>query len=336
MRRGPVRAALLAGVVVVALVAAFALFTAIGVGGASDSVPRTATTTVPRHVSAIARYSEEVSVRERGGSATLSEEPPIDPARFTRPIRAYLRYAAVQTALMQRDVRRLRAATDRGDRGAARARWRAAFARYERLGAVYGAFGDLDRAIDGLPGGLPRGVRDPAFTGLHRVELGLWGAAGVRTLRPAVRRLAHDVRRLWRATPRARITPLDYAIRAHEILEDAQRDVLSGKDVPWSHEGVLAASSAVEATRVVIGTLRPLLAGQAALDPVLLGLSRVRARLSRIRHAHGGRLPALGGLSASERRQLNGSVSWALERLQRVPGSLETTEPIQIPRLPTP
>jgi iron uptake system EfeUOB component EfeO/EfeM len=336
MSRGLGRGALLTVVVLVALIAAFALFTALGVGGATKPVARTVPVTTPQPVSAIQRYSEEISVREGGGSARLSEQPPIAPARFRGPVRAYLRYAARQASRLQRDVRRLASATADGDRRVARARWRTAFARYLRLGAVYGAFGSLDTAIDGQPGGLARGTRDPGFTGLHRVELGLWDGRPLRSLRPVLRRLARDVARLRAAIPHAQITPLDYATRAHEILEDAQRDFLSGNDVPWSGEGVLATSAGVDATRVVIATLRRLLGGQESLDPVLLGLSRVRATLARIRRAHGGQLPALDGLRASERRALNGSVSWALERLQRVPGSLETTDPVQIPRLRTP
>lgn len=57
------------------------------------------------------------------------------------------------------------------------------------------------------------------------------------------------------------ITPLEYATRAHEILEDAVRDLLSGAAVPWSGEGVLATAAGVEATEEVISTLRPVLGG---------------------------------------------------------------------------
>ena len=44
---------------------------------------------------------------------------------------------------------------------------------------------------------------------------------------------------LRRTVPEVEITPLDYAIRAHEILEDAQRDMLSGAAAPYSGAGVL-------------------------------------------------------------------------------------------------
>ena len=112
---------------------------------------------------------------------------------------------------------------------------------------MYGAFGDLDQHIDGVAGGLPRGARDPDFRGLHRIELGLWRGAAARALR-AGRAAARARRRApaARDPPGPQITPLDYATRAHEILEDAQRDYLSGVDVPWSREGVLATSSALD------------------------------------------------------------------------------------------
>jgi iron uptake system EfeUOB component EfeO/EfeM len=333
------RGTLLVAIVVATFVIGFALFTALGVGGSDHDDQATtgpAAKPAPKHLSAVQRYSEEISVREAGGSATLSEEPPISPERFDGPIHAYLRYAAGQAARLQLEVDRLADATRSGDRSAARAAWRVAFARYLRLGAVYGAFGDLDSAIDGQAGGLPHGTHDRHFTGLHRIELGLWGRAPVRSLTPLVAGLARNVGRLRTTIPKTKIEPLDYATRAHEILEDAQRDFLSGVDVPWSHEGVLATAAGVQATRVVIDTLRPLLGGQDSLDPVVLGLSRMSATIARIRRAHGGRLPALTDLRGAERERLNGSLSWALERLQRIPGSLETTDPVQIPRLPAP
>jgi high-affinity iron transporter len=45
---------------------------------------------------------------------------------------------------------------------------------WERGGASYNSFGDAGVAVDGLPGGLPGGAGDKNFTGLHRLEYGLW------------------------------------------------------------------------------------------------------------------------------------------------------------------
>ena len=129
-----------------------------------------------------------------------------------------------------------------------------------------------------------------------------------------------------------RITPLDYATRAHEILEDAQRDMLSDAVAPWSGAGVHATAASLDATEVVIGTLRPLLAGRGALPPVETGLLGLRRELDAVRRAHGGRLPATRALGRREREALSGSLGAALERLAAVPGALETRLPAAIPR----
>ena len=59
----------------------------------------------------------------------------------------------------------------------------------------------------------------------------LAGRPGATASRPTSERLRAAVRTV-------EITPLDYATRAHEILEDAQRDMLSGVDAPWSGAGL--------------------------------------------------------------------------------------------------
>jgi iron uptake system EfeUOB component EfeO/EfeM len=263
-----------------------------------------------------------------------SEVQPLAPRAFRAPVRAYRAYAIGQARAMGVAVAALSRALHAGDRRAARAAWQRAYDRYLRLGAAYGALGALDRAIDGTPGGLRRGVRDPRFTGLHRIEHDLWtGAPTVRTL-PFARRLQSDVRRLPRVLARMTISPLDYATRAHEILEDAQRDQLSGVAAPWSGAGLLATAADFAATEKVIGTLRPVLSGRGdALVPVEFELRAFGARLRAIRARHDGRWPALGGLSAREREGLDGGLGALLEALSAVPGALETQLPPTIPAI---
>jgi high-affinity iron transporter len=200
-------------------------------------------------------------------------------------------------------------------------------------GPGHGALGD---AIDGTPGGLPGGVHDPHFTGLHRLERGLWRGAPTHEMLDLAVRLQDDVELLIRHLPSVQITPLEYATRAHEILEDAQRDLLSGTDVPWSHEGLLATAAGLRATREVLATLQPLLDGrEGTIETVEFALRRFSGALSLIRHAHGGRFPAQDELSLREGELLDGTLGAALEALDAVPGTLETKIPPPIPALPS-
>jgi high-affinity iron transporter len=265
-----------------------------------------------------------------------SEVQPLAASAFRAPVAAYRRYAIHDARRMAVPVAALRRAVARGDRGAARSAWKAAYTDYLLLGAAYGALGDLDVAIDGGAGGLPRGVEDPHFTGLHRVEHGLWTGTPLRTLRGPSARLAADVAKLPRKLSSMAISPLDYATRAHEILEDAQRDMLSGQAAPWSGAGLMATDAARRATHVVIGTLATTLAGRGeVLGPVrntMLGLDRAFAR---VRRDHGGTLPALGALTHDEHALITGRLGTALEALSGIPGDLETQPAPVVPSLPT-
>jgi Imelysin len=271
------------------------------------------------------------------------ELPPVLPSAFDAPIARYRAYAVAQLQLMEGQLAPLQAALAAGNRATAQATWRAAFADYLRLGAVYldgqvaldARLESLNRAIDGTPGGLPGGVSNPRFTGLHRIEYGLWTGAPPRTLLGAARTLDADVHALTNVLPRAPLTPLEYATRAHEILEDATRGFLSGADVPWSGEGVLATDAGLQATEEVVATLRPLLHGTERVIPAVdTELRVVRKVMSALAAANGGQLPSNGQLTQQQSIQLDGSLGGALEALSQVPGVLETEAPHHIPSIP--
>jgi iron uptake system EfeUOB component EfeO/EfeM len=288
-------------------------------------------------------YNSRLSAQETADAADgrptaagpRPEVQPLNPSAFHAPVAAYRRYAVRDARAMAAPVAALRAAVARGDRAAAKAAWGKAYDKYLLLGAAYGALGDLDVVVDGTAGGLQRGARDPKFTGLHRVEYGLWTGKSMASLRAPTRRLAADVARLPRKLALLPISPLDYATRAHEILEDAQRDFLSGVAAPWSGAGVRATAAAVAATRVVIGTLHTTLSGRGdALQGVESSLGLLGDELAAIRRAHGGAYPALGALTRRERELLDGRLGRALEALSGIPGALETQLAPAIPALP--
>jgi hypothetical protein len=324
---------------VASIVIGFVGLTALGVGaGGGGAVDQAAAPRV-HALTPLQAYSEQAAAREGlgnvAGARPVSELVPVPPADFDRPIAESLLYARAQLRAMSADVDHLSGVLASGSRSRSRAAWLTAYGRYLRLGAVYGEFGSLDAAIDGNAGGLPGGPADPHFTGLHRIEFGLWTGQSPRALVPVARRLAADVRRLAAIVPTTKVTPLDYATRAHEILEDAQRDFLSGADVPWSGEGVFATASALAATEEVLATLRPLLDGrESVIEQVDFGLAGLRAALGGIRQAHAGSWPTLGQLSQAEAERLDGALGLALDELAGVPGDLETQAPPTIPALP--
>jgi iron uptake system EfeUOB component EfeO/EfeM len=309
----------------------------VGVGG-SGGDGQSHSITTPRPPTPLQRYSEQSAVRAgvggAGGAPPAPDLAPLPVTAFNAPFARSRAYDAAQLAVLVPELGALRSALATLNRPAAETAWKTAWARYLRLGGVYGAFGSLDRSIDGSPGGLPGGIHDPDFTGFHRIEMGLWTGAPLHPLLRWEARLSVDVARLRRIVPTLALDPLDYSARAHEILEDAQRDLLSGTDVPWSGAGVLGTAAGLDATEEVLGTLRPLLDGREdSIEEVDAWLVRLRATLDSIRRAHGGRWPSNTELTQTQTERLDGVLGGALEALGQIPGTLETKLPSPPPPL---
>ncbi|HXC46291.1 MAG TPA: EfeM/EfeO family lipoprotein [Solirubrobacteraceae bacterium] len=285
-------------------------------------------------------YGTEIGDLEDQGENTrgemTAELSPLPARAFARPVTAYKLYAERWTATAEHDADGLREALAAGDGASARSAWEATWSAYLHLGAVYGLFGALNQEIDGMPDGLLAGAADPRFGGLHRLEMGLWDGAPPRSLVPVADSLTRNLHSLRSILPSVQITPLEYATRAHEILEDAQRDLLSGTHVPWSGQGVLGTAAGLGATEEVFHTLQPLLSGRENTEADVRGeLALLSSAIAQIHRAHGG-WPALAQLSMREHELLDGTLAGALGALDLLPGTLETQTPAPTPRLPAP
>jgi iron uptake system EfeUOB component EfeO/EfeM len=266
------------------------------------------------------------------GPATDLER--LKPAVFKRPVAEYRVYSEGEAKGVEAAVAKLRGDLGAGNVGAAKEDLLDAYDHYLRLGAAYGALGKLDEEIDGNPGRLPGGDHSPEFTGIHRIEMGLWeGEAPAKLVAPA-RYLAAKVKRLQTAVRQIPISPLVYATRAHEILEDAQRDMLSDVDAPWSGAGVRATDDSLSATEFVIHTLRPILAGRdSTIEPVEVEMGRFRQVLNQVRRENGGEWPGLETLTPEQHERIDGAIGSLLERLSAVPGALEVIRPRPVPTI---
>jgi iron uptake system EfeUOB component EfeO/EfeM len=288
------------------------------------------------------RYGTEIADLEDEGTnlagEQVSELSPLPAAAFTAPEQEYRVYAVGWVSRALADAASLRQDLAAGDVADGRRAWEATWSDYLHLGAVYGQFGVLDAEIDGGAGGEARqGGVEPGFVGLHRIEKGLWTGESPQSLVGYGALLERDLRQLRREIPSVEITPLEYATRSHEILEDAERDLLSGMDVPWSREGVLGTAAGLAADEELFHTLEPLLEGRENTEgEVRDELLMLNGTLAQIRRDHGGSYPTLDQMGIYEREQLDGYVTGALTALQEMPGTLETKVRPPVPKLPAP
>ena len=253
----------------------------------------------------------------------------VTPEDYRRPIAAYKRYVGRQLGALLGEVDVLRAAIARRDLAAARAAWLKADARYESIGAAYGAFGDLDAAINGRPAGLPHGVRSPDFTGLHRIELSLWERRSTREAAAPAAHLTGAVARLRARVARMTIDPLEYSLRAHEVLEDGIHLQLSGQASPWSGSALVALRAEVKGTTVVLRTLEPMLVRRdvgGALPQARQALRRLSGALDRLERSDGS-LPRWDRLRQRDRELVDGLTAGAAEQLAYVPEIIDPRPP---------
>ena len=282
---------------------------------------------------AASKYGTQVAQRENGSDANgpISDLTPLRPRQFTRPENEYRHYAERWAVRLGHDVIPLTAALRAGDRARAKRDWLTAFSDYLHLGAVYGL---LPRNLDDELARVPSSTSDTDFPGLHRIEKGLWTGEPLSHLVGVATALSDTVVRLRHRLPTVKFDPLDFVARGHEILEDAQRDLMSGAQVPWSGAGVLGTAAGLVATEKVVHTLTPLLNGRAnTLGKVQVWLIRVRHVLAGVRRPDG-TYPSLGQLSSAQRERINGVVAGALSALEELPGTLEAAETPDIPPIP--
>jgi hypothetical protein len=298
------------------------------------------------------RYGTKIAQMENGYNASgpVSDLSPVSVSAFDHPVAVYRRYAERWATTLGHDVVPLTAALRAGNRGLARRDWATAFSDYLHLGAVYGLLpGALNADLAGMPGK----IGDPHFVGLHRIEMGLWTHQSVRSLAPLGVKLSSTVARLRAELPTAAVDPrsthvrlarglvavtvdpLDFTLRIHEILEDAQRDFMSGLDVPWSGAGVLATAAGVVATKELLSTVKPIMAGRGnAYGTSVYWLDRLGRAFDSVRRRDGS-YPALHQLTPAQLQLIDGTLAGTLTALDQVPATLETSNFTTFPKIPT-
>ena len=237
----------------------------------------------------------------------------------------YQRYAAAQLTDLAAQVTTIQSDLRRGDIATAKQDWLAAQLDWERVGASYDSFGDLGLAVDGLPDGYPSGVNDKDFTGLHRLEYGLWHGQSAAELEQVTAVLATNV-----ATVRKNLAsddlagdPTNLPIRAHEILEDALRDHLSGMDDQGGGAAFAQTYADVQVTRAILGYLAPL------IDTRQPGLvTTLTTELDTLDQAllatqANGAWTSLGAAPQSAREHVDAAIGAELESAASVPDLLE-------------
>ncbi len=249
------------------------------------------------------------------------------------PLLAYRGYVTQELSAVQSGVNALAVAIGAGNLAEAESDWLSAHTAWLEIGqddGAYGCFGQLGGEVDGTAAGLPGGTASFQFTGFHKIELDLWtdgdltaAAADTATLQQLLTRLAAVP--LGTELPATQTGAANWALRPHEILEDAMRDTLTGDDDYGSGTGLASVAADVSATEKLLGLLAPV------LDPLAPRLiARASGQLSAVLTAveegeiNGGWV-AVSHLPTAARERVDAAVGAALETLAPIPDLLTST-----------
>ena len=275
---------------------------------------------------ATASQTVQVTAKTAANGAAPVAVKPVTVAELTPPNKLYQAYAAVQLKDLASEVAKIK--TDLGHKDIAQAKtdWLAAQLDWERVGASYDSFGDLGLAVDGLPTGFVKGVNDPGFTGLHRLEYGLWHGQPAGELLPVTDVLAKNVASVQKNLTSDDLAgdPTQLPLRVHEIIEDALRDHLSGIDDEGGNAAYAQTWADTQVDRVVLGEESALINDR---DPGLVATAQ--SELATLDSAllatktSGGQWQSLTAVSLGQRQHVDAAIGALLETLAVVPDLLE-------------
>jgi iron uptake system component EfeO len=130
----------------------------------------------------------------------------------------------------------------------------------ERISPVAEIFGDLDPRIDGREDVVEEGM---AFTGFHRIEKDLWTTGDISKDGPLADQLLTDVKEIVAKANAEKLSPLQLANGAKELLDEVATGKITGEEDRYSHTDLWDFAANVEGSQAAVQALRPALEDRA-------------------------------------------------------------------------
>lgn len=205
------------------------------------------------------------------GTLTVLATAQSEAERTAPPLREFLAPLSERRVQMLRaagkfvtETGALQAALEAGDLAAAQASWRAAAAQWAALGLVSNRAADLENRIAPRAEWLAGREADPGFTGLTRIEYGLFAQGSTEGLAPVAAQLSADAAEMKARVAALEPTPADLAGDAARRARHLAEGQIAAGLSPYDHdEGALLGASLAAIARSA-ALVQPLLS---AADP---------------------------------------------------------------------
>ncbi|SDP88529.1 iron uptake system protein EfeO [Phyllobacterium sp. OV277] len=130
---------------------------------------------------------------------------------------------------------------------------------YEIVEPVAELFSDLDGSIDSRADDHEQAEKDPAFTGFHRLEYGLFSQNSTEGLKDFADKLQADVVELHKRITELTFPPEKVVGGAAALMEEVAATKISGEEDRYSHTDLWDFKANFDGSRKIFDLVRPLI-----------------------------------------------------------------------------
>ncbi|GAA4450555.1 iron uptake system protein EfeO [Phytohabitans houttuyneae] len=250
------------------------------------------------------------ALKVKGSAAPLTAD-----AALAAATESYQRYVKSQTAALLEKTQEFVTAVKAGDAAKAKELFPVARTYWERIEPVAEIFGDLDPKIDGREEVIEEGME---FTGFHRIEKDLWQTGDISKSGPMADRLMTDINEIVAKANAEKLSPLQLANGAKELLDEVATGKITGEEDRYSHTDLWDFNANVEGSKAAIASLRPVLEERAPdlVKQLDAEFANVDTALSKHRAGDGWKLH--NQLTQDELKELSDSINALAEPISKV------------------
>ena len=249
-----------------------------------------------------------------GSAAALTDD-----AKLADATASYSRYVKSQTDALLTKTEEFVAAVKAGDVAKAKALFPVARTYWERIEPVAEIFGDLDPKIDGREDVVEEGM---AFTGFHRIEKDLWTTGDLSKDGPIADQLLTDVKEIVAKANAEKLSPLQLANGAKELLDEVATGKITGEEDRYSHTDLWDFAANVEGSKAAVSALRPALEDRAPdlVSKLDTAFKKVDDTLAKHRAGDGWKLH--NQLTKAELKELSDVINALAEPISKVAAAI--------------
>lgn len=235
---------------------------------------------------------------------------------FIGPLSEYKVFLVMQGSALVTATKKLADAVKQGDLDAARAAYAPARAPYRQVEAVVKRWADLANAIDPLADYLEKREQDPAFTGFHRLEYGLFSQNSTEGLAPVADKLLADAEELKTRLRSLNPAPEDLAGGAARLARGLAEGKIESGENAYARSDLSDLDASLAAIAKMAGLLRPLIPAGDLSGQLDARLADARQALAALKA--GEAYPAYDTVDAAKRKALADSFRALAETLDTV------------------